>query len=261
MIDEKEEIRARQRELASEFASRGDATGWFDEVYKQAAGDNEKISWADLEPNRFLRTWAERTGLKGNGRKALVVGCGLGDDAVYLDDLGFDVTAFDISPTAIEWAKKLHADRDITFEAMDLFDVPVEWRNPAATAPGSDKSPPASSTPLRDALVGTPAAGGADGGGFDFVLEVYTIQPLPLELRPKVIDAISAFLKPGAELVVVARFREDNEEPDQLPWPLSRKDLKRFEENGLIQQHFEIQEGDEDDPMPRFVAVYERPQS
>ena len=113
---------------------------------------------------------------------------------------------------------------------------------------------PPTSTPLRDALVGTPAAGGADEGGFDFVLEVYTIQPLPLELRPKVIDAISAFLKPGAELVVVARFREDNEEPDQLPWPLSRKDLKRFEENGLIQQHFEIQAGDEDDPMPRFVA-------
>ncbi|MEO5858926.1 MAG: SAM-dependent methyltransferase, partial [Pyrinomonadaceae bacterium] len=97
MTDEKEEIRARQRELAGEFASRGDATGWFEAVYKQADGDNQKISWADLEPNRFLRTWAERYGLRGDGRKALVVGCGLGDDAVYLDDLGFDVTGFDIS--------------------------------------------------------------------------------------------------------------------------------------------------------------------
>jgi len=226
MNDEKEELRAKQRELANEFASRGDATGWFEELYKRAEGDNTKVSWADLEPNRFLRTWAERTGLEGNGRKALVVGCGLGDDAVYLDDLGFDVTAFDISSTAIEWAKKLHTDRDIKFEAMDLFE------------------------PFRGWL-----------GAFDFVLEVYTIQPLPLDIRPKVIDSIAAFVAPGGELVVVARGRENDEEPDQLPWPLSRKDLKRFEENGLIQQHFEIQEGDEDDPMPRFVAVYERPRS
>src|SRR5688572_27479407 len=112
MTDVKDEIRARQRELASEFAGRGDATGWFEELYKRADGDNQKISWADLEPNRFLRAWAERSVLRGDGRKALVVGCGLGDDAAYLDDLGFDVTAFDISPTAIEWAKKLHSGRD-----------------------------------------------------------------------------------------------------------------------------------------------------
>jgi len=224
MTDEKEEIRARQRELASEFASRGDATGWFEELYKQAAGDNQKISWADLEPNRFLRAWAKRSGLRGEGRKALVVGCGLGDDAVYLDDLGFDVTAFDISPTAIEWAKRLHSGRDLKFEAMDLFE------------------------PFRGWL-----------GAFEFVLEVYTIQPLPLEIRPKVIDAIAAFPKPGGELVVVARGREDDEEPDQLPWPLSRRDLKRFEDNGLVQRHFEIQQGDEDDSMQRFVAVYRRP--
>ena len=91
------------------------------------------------------------------------------------------------------------------------------------------------------------------------MLEVYTIQPLPLEIRPKVIDAIAAFPKPGGELVVVARGRDDDEEPDQLPWPLSRQDLKRFEENGLVQRHFEIQEGEEDDPMQRFVVVYRRP--
>jgi len=220
---EKEELRAKQRELANEFASRGDVTGWFEELYKRAEGDNEKVSWADLEPNRFLQNWAEQTGLKGNGRKALVVGCGLGDDAVYLDDLGFDVTAFDISPTAIEWAKRIHADRDIKFEAMDLFE------------------------PFRGWL-----------GAFDFVLEIYTIQPLPIDIRPQVIDAISAFPKSGGELVVVTRGREDDEETDQLPWPLSRADLKRFEENGLVQEHFEVQPGDEEDPMQRFVVVYKR---
>ena len=215
--------RENARRLAAEFAANGDITGWFDALYREAGGDNEHIPWADLEPNKFLQAWAEATGLKGEGRKALVVGCGLGDDAKYLDDLGFHVTAFDISPTAIEWARKLHKDTDIQFETADLFQ------------------------PFRGWL-----------GAFDFVLEVYTIQPLPLEIRPKVIDAISAFVAEKGRLVVVARGREDDEEPIELPWALSRKDLSQFGANGLKQIHFEEMWGDEEEPVKRFVVEYER---
>ena len=216
--------RARARELADKFAEGGDPTGWFDQLYKEAAGDNEKIPWADLEPNRFFRAWAEKVDLRGNGRRALVVGCGLGDDAVYLDDLGFDVTAFDISSTAIEWARRLHTERNIKFEVMDLFE------------------------PFRGWL-----------GAFDFVLEVYTIQPLPLEMRERVMDSIAAFVAPGGELVVVTRGREDNEEVVKVPWPVSRGELARFEEAGLIQTHFEVMPDDTDDePADRLVVVYRR---
>ena len=102
-----DERRVRTRELAAEFNERGDPLGWFDALYKESGGDVEKIPWADMAPNRFFKSWAETNGLKGEGRKALVVGCGLGDDAKYLHDLGFKVTAFDISPTAIEWARKV----------------------------------------------------------------------------------------------------------------------------------------------------------
>jgi SAM-dependent methyltransferase len=217
--------RARARELAAGFAEKGDAFGWFDEFYKEAAGNNEQIPWADLEPNRFFKDWAERKGLKGNGRTALVVGCGLGDDAVYLDDLGFKVTAFDISPTAIEWARRLHKDRDIQFEVADLFE------------------------PYRGWL-----------GAFEFVLEIYTIQPLPLEMRPQVIDAIASFVATGGELVVVTRGRDDDEEPEQLPWPLSPKDLSRFQENGLVETDLEEMFEDEDGiPVRRFVVAYQSP--
>jgi SAM-dependent methyltransferase len=234
--------RARTRELAAEFADRGDATGWFEALYKEAEGDNEKLPWGDLEPNRFFRAFAERTGLNGNGRKALVVGCGLGDDAAYLDDLGFAVTAFDISSTAIEWAKKLHTGKNIDFRAVDLFDGPSEWNiaeNPVATASGSDRN-----TNVK---------------GFEFVLEIYTIQPLPMEMRERTVDAVARFVAPGGELVVVTRGREDDEEPEKLPWPLSRKDLSRFEHAGLTQTHFEIMPDDTDDePADRFVVVYQR---
>ena len=223
MNEAKELVREKARKIAAKYAAQGDATGWFEELYKEAGGNNENISWADLKPNRFLVEWAEKARLQGNGRKALVVGCGLGDDAGFLDDLGFVVTAFDISPTAIEWAKKLHADRNIHFEAADLLAARSEWRN-----------------------------------AFDFVLEVYTIQPLPLEMRPRVIDSIAAFVAPEGELVVVARGREDDEQPEQLPWPVSRRDLSRFNASGLAQQEFHVIDGDEDDPEQRFVVVYKK---
>lgn len=220
-----DEVRENAKNLAMEYIEKGKPFEWFEALYTEADGDNEKIPWADLEPNKFLRRFAEENGLKGNGRNALVVGCGLGDDARFLFDLGFDVTAFDISETAVEWARKLHHDTAIKFFVADLFNPPNEWYQ-----------------------------------AFDFVLEVYTIQPLPMEMRQKVIDAIANFVKfPNGKLLVVTRGREDDEIPDELPWALSRKDLSRFDENGFKHTYFEeMFSEDEEDTIPRFVIEYER---
>ena len=100
-------------------------------------------------------------------------------------------------------------------------------------------------------------AGSSDKSGFEFVLEVYTIQPLPPEMRPQVIDAIAAFVGENGNLVVVTRGREDDAEPDELPWPMSRRDLSRFETQDLKQIDFVIMPGEEDEP-PRFVVEYVR---
>ncbi len=223
MADETFDPRAHVRELAAEFAEKGDAFGWFEALYSEAAGDHEHIPWADLEPNRFFAAWAQTVNLQGNGRSALVVGCGLGDDAKFLAERGFKVTAFDISETAIQWAKKLNAGLRIEFHTADLFAPPPEWKN-----------------------------------AFEFVLEVYTIQPLPMEMRPQVIDAIAGLVAKGGELLVVTRGREDTEEPLELPWALSRRDLSRFEVNGLKQVSFTEMWGDEEEPERRFVVKYSR---
>ena len=222
MSFEDHDARERTKQIQTEFARKGDALGWFDALYKEANGDNEKIPWADLEPNKFLRRWADRTNLQGNDRRALVVGCGLGDDARFLHDLGFRVTAFDISPTAIEWARKLHADTNIRFFTADLFNTPKEWFQ-----------------------------------AFEFVLEVYTIQPLPLTIRPQVIDAIANFVEFRGRLVVVTRGREDDETPPEMPWALSKNDLSRFELNNLKQIDLEEMLGDEEPPIRRFVIEYQ----
>jgi SAM-dependent methyltransferase len=223
MSEEIFDAREHTKALAAEYLEKGDAVGWFEALYKEAGGDIEKIPWADLAPNKFLVQFAESTNLKGNGRSALVIGCGLGDDARFLHDLGFRVTAFDISATAIEWARRLHADTDINFFVADLFNPPKDWYQ-----------------------------------AFEFVLEVYTIQPLPLEMRPKVINAIANFARIGGTLVVVTRGREDDEEPKELPWALSRKDLSRFDVNGFRQIRFEEMPGDEEPPIPRFIIEYVR---
>jgi SAM-dependent methyltransferase len=222
--DDKELARVRARELAQAAAADGNYLDWFERLYREAAGDDRKIPWADLEPNRFFRSWAEQTGLRGEGRSALVIGCGLGDDAAFLSDLGFNVTAFDISQTAVDWARRLYGAKPVRFEKADLFDPPKQWL-----------------------------------GAFDFVLEVYTIQPLPDEMRRRAIDAVADFVASGGQLVVVTRGRDDDDETEAFPMPLSRRELNRFVEKGLREKEFHVMDGDEEPPIPRFVIVYTRP--
>src|SRR5687768_18331759 len=106
--------RAAARELANLYVQQGDPTGWFDMLYRRAEGQAAVIPWADLRPNPHLVEWLSAAALAPPppARRALVIRCGLGDDAERLASRGWSVVAFDISAAAIRWARERFPQSD-----------------------------------------------------------------------------------------------------------------------------------------------------
>ncbi|MBC7812067.1 MAG: class I SAM-dependent methyltransferase [Burkholderiales bacterium] len=193
----------------------------FDAIYTRAGGDMNAVPWAYLLPNPNLKIWAEREGVQGTGKTALVVGCGLGDDAEYLNALGFNVTAFDISPTAIEWAQQRFPNSRVNYQVVNVLEPPQAWR-----------------------------------GAFDFVLEIHTIQALHPQFREKIIANIAGFVAKNGTLVVIAWAREHDAPNPGIPWPLSKEELQQFTQRGLIEVSFEDIIDPAEPPPRRFRVVY-----
>ena len=68
-----------------------------------------------MAPHPVFQDYISNNALNGDGKKALVVGCGLGDDAIELEKLGFEVTAFDVSESAVELCKKRFPESKVEF--------------------------------------------------------------------------------------------------------------------------------------------------
>jgi SAM-dependent methyltransferase len=182
----------RVRELAAEAVAHGDGTGWFEKLYSEAETGATVVPWADGIPNPYLVNWtADRS---GDGKRALVVGCGLGYDAEFLASLGFAVTAFDIAPSAIAAAKRENPGSPVEYAVADLLDLPAEWI-----------------------------------GAFDLVVEIFTLQPLYGQIRDLAIAAVHRPVAPGGTLLIIARATNEQNpvrDPEMMPWPLTRRELE-----------------------------------
>jgi SAM-dependent methyltransferase len=211
-------------DLARESLAEGDAVGWFEKLYAQADGDPSAISWADLVPNPNLVAWLDRERVEGNGRRALEIGCGLGDDAEELSRRGFLVTAFDVSPTAVEWCFTRFPTTTVKYVVHDLLAKECEWQT-----------------------------------DFDLVVESYTLQVLPPDVRPAAMTKAARFVAPGGELLLIARGREPHDPPGTMPWPLTRQELAAVQQAGLEETSFEDFMDVESPPVRRFRVVYRRP--
>lgn len=205
--------------LASESQARGDATGWLETLYSAAGQDESKVPWAHRVPNPNLTSWLSSR--DAHGGRALVVGCGLGDDAEALARLGYDVTAFDIAPSAVEWARVAHAGSGVRYEVADLCQPPGEWAQ-----------------------------------AFDLVVEIYTVQVLRGEPRREALLALPGFVAPGGTLLLIARGRDEDDPEGDLPWPLTKRELSPVAQL-LTTESFEDYVDDEGNR--RFRAVWTRP--
>jgi SAM-dependent methyltransferase len=186
------------RRLAAAGRGEADPTAWFDRLYAAASEGRAAVPWDRGGPHPLLLSWVEKTRPAGNGLRALVVGSGLGDDAELIAQLGFDVVAFDISPTAIATARARYPDSPVDYVVRSLFDLPADWVE-----------------------------------GFDFVVESQTVQSMPEPMRADATAAVRAAVAPGGRLLVIAAAREDDEPSDGPPWPLTRPQLEAFEDGEL----------------------------
>jgi hypothetical protein len=69
-------------------------------------------------------------------------------------------------------------------------------------------------------------------GAYDLVLESYTVQALPVALRPTVISQVRRFVAPNGRLLVLAAAEDAHVEAGP-PWPLTRAEIEGFAAEGL----------------------------
>lgn len=172
---------------------------WFDALYADAADDPARVPWADLAPKQGLTEWLSRH--PGEGRRALDVGCGLGDNAEAIAAAGYATTAFDLSDHAVAWARRRFPRSPVRYQTADLFDPPAAWR-----------------------------------GAFDLVHECFTLQALDGDLRRDAFPAVASFVAAGGRLLVIALVRDEGTAADGPPWPLMPSEIARFEALGFTRE-------------------------
>ncbi|MBC6434374.1 methyltransferase domain-containing protein [Nostoc sp. HG1] len=219
-----ENLQLHVKQLASVALQKSEPSAWFEVLYAEAKGDTAKIPWAKLTSHPYLQDWLTNHQPFASGQKALVIGCGLGDDAEALANLGFEVTAFDISPTATAWCQERFPNSAVNYVVADLFAVPAQWHL-----------------------------------GFDFVFECRNIQALPLNVRSCAISSVASFVAPVGTLLMITRVRDTEAEPSGPPWPLSEEELKQFENLGLQQVEKIIYQESEQFDIKQVRIEYERP--
>ena len=176
-------------ELGLAAVEDGEPTRWYDELWSAGARGDVPLPWDRTAPHPFLAAWTDEHG-DGGGRRAVVVGCGLGGDSEHLASRGWETTAFDISPAAVDAVRTRYPDSPVTYRVGNLLE------------PG-------------------------DLGAYDLVVEIYTVQALHPSLRAQAGAGVRALVAPGGTALVVQAPRADDEPyTPEPPWTLTRAEME-----------------------------------
>ena len=88
----------------------------YDDRYRQVHGEN--LQWFASSPSAIVGEMLARYNIKG---RILEIGCGEGRDAGYLLERGYDVLATDVSPAAIDYARKRFPEYAGRFRVLDCL--------------------------------------------------------------------------------------------------------------------------------------------
>jgi SAM-dependent methyltransferase len=216
----------RTRELAEGSVVSGDPTGWFEALYAEANSGQAVVPWDRGAPHPLLADWADQQHPAGQGKRALIVGCGPGYDSEFIASFGFETVAFDIAPSGIRAARDRFPDSSVNYQVADLLDPPAEFH-----------------------------------AAFDLVIEIFTVQALPIRLHQPATENVSSFVAPGGTLIVIAAARDEADGPvTGPPWPLTRPEVEAFSAHALqpvLIEHLEISPNSGD---YRWRAEFKRPQ-
>ncbi|WP_051246817.1 class I SAM-dependent methyltransferase [Nocardioides halotolerans] len=193
-------------ELGVRAVADGEPTRWYDELWSAAGRGDVPLPWDHTDPHPLLAEWtaqgaAERTAEHGDGggRRAVVVGCGLGGDSEHLAREGWRTTAFDISPAAVTAVRDRYPDSPVDYRTGDLLELTPDLR-----------------------------------GAFDLVVEIYTLQALHPSLRERAVAGVRGLLAPGGTALVVQVVRRDDQpRTAEPPWLLTRAEMEAVAGDGV----------------------------
>ena len=196
-----------KRSLCRRHVPQGDPTGWFDRLYRAGESGHVAVPWSRSEAQHFLTDWAASRSLHGGGRRAIVVGCALGADAEFVACLGYETTAFDISPAAIRLTRRRHRGSPVHYTVADLLDFRRTWTR-----------------------------------AFDLVVEIITVQALPDPPRSDAIANVGRLVGSAAcwwrSLWRSPRMRAERRK--RRRGPSSREEIDHFAVDGLDQVSVEV---------------------
>ena len=160
---------------------------WWDAAYRRGV-----VNWDPGEYDRHLPRVIREFEVKPG--RVLDLGCGTGKSAIWLAERGFDATGIDLSPAAIEQARRSARRRGIDARFV-VGRFPDDFLLPSAGAENLDAE--------------TPQDAGRKLGVYDLVVDRASIQHMDRGSGPgSILEAVAALLRPGGLIysLIIAGF-------------------------------------------------------